>query len=585
MPYYLALSLVLVIFLVFPISDNAFAESAKVIMTKGSSENQNCGTSRFTPSNVSINSGDYITWVNPDSVAHSASAADGSFDTGAVYPGTTRTQKITMEGTHNYSCMFHPWITGTISVGPAQNIIHDNKCNQICLEGQSFYSGDTLRVSGKLEKFLQDTPAIIRVLRDSNPVHVAATEISEDGTYDYSFIIDRPYFDHNGEYLVQVKNTVFDTVYETSFDYITDDFNSDKKSWIVENSPIENIKIPLKITNATIQNIRADPEILGLVISFDAESSGIITLEIPRQLVDAKNGAGGKGQDDAEYLVLLDGVQVSFEEFQSTSENRTLHIEFPQASKQIQIIGTVMSSQQQELEPAQAASEPEPSTVEEKSIAKSSLREIEAGTSKSEYALGEIATLSVKMLKPVASQNIAVTVTDPSGAVLISRTLMTDNTGSASAEFRISKGFKTGTYSIEATSSIEGSAIHTSSDFSVKSIPDQIQIVSVQTTDQSGNPAELSRGSMGFVKILANAQKSTPALVTVNIVDSNLVPLGVASIQTTLSEGESRVILSFIVPNDAVVGSAKIYASALSDTISASGIPLTGEFVASTQIN
>ena len=96
---------------------------------------------------------------------------------------------------------------------------------------------------------------------------------------------------------------------------------------------------------------------------------------------------------------------------------------------------------------------------------------------------------------------------------------------------------------------------------------------------------QFTRGSMGFVKVQINAQKPISTLITVNVFDSDLTPLGVGSLKTTLNNGQSELILSFRIPEDAVVGNADIYVNALSDWVSVGGIPQTEEFAGQVMIN
>jgi plastocyanin len=204
---------------------------------------------------------------------------------------------------------------------------------------------------------------------------------------------------------------------------------------------------------------------------------------------------------------------------------------------------------------------------------------------KPEYDLGELATLIIHISDVSSPQTVALTVTDPFGTIVVSRTLTTDSEGDASADFKIAESFKTGTYRIDATSLIDGWTYLDDSEFEVISQFNQIQIISAQGTDQQGNPMEFSRGSMGFVKVQVNAQKPIATLITVNVFDSDLTPLGVGSLKTTLNTGQSELILSFMIPEDAVVGTADIYVNALSDWVSAGGIPQTGEFAGQVRIN
>jgi len=68
------------------------------------------------------------------------------------------------------------------------------------------------------------------------------------------------------------------------------------------------------------------------------------------------------------------------------------------------------------------------------------------------------------------------------------------------------------------------------------------------------------------------------ALITVNLFDANLTTLGVGSVRSTIGEGESEIILSFLIPDDAASGDAEIFVNGFTDWISSGGIPLTNEF-------
>jgi plastocyanin len=73
----------------------------------------------FAPSTVTVSVGDTVTWSNGDSVGHTATAADGAFDTGAIAEGTTASITLSKAGTYAYACKIHPAMTGTIVVEAA----------------------------------------------------------------------------------------------------------------------------------------------------------------------------------------------------------------------------------------------------------------------------------------------------------------------------------------------------------------------------------------------------------------------------------------------------------------------------------
>jgi plastocyanin len=61
--------------------------------------------------------GDSVTWVNRDSVPHSVTARDHSFDI-RLNPGQQATMKLNAAGRIAFYCLFHPSMRGSLSVAP-----------------------------------------------------------------------------------------------------------------------------------------------------------------------------------------------------------------------------------------------------------------------------------------------------------------------------------------------------------------------------------------------------------------------------------------------------------------------------------
>ena len=70
----------------------------------------------FSPATLSIKVGDKVTWTNQDSVGHSATADDSSFDTGVIAQGQSVNATFSKAGTYTYHCSVHPNMKGTIIV-------------------------------------------------------------------------------------------------------------------------------------------------------------------------------------------------------------------------------------------------------------------------------------------------------------------------------------------------------------------------------------------------------------------------------------------------------------------------------------
>jgi plastocyanin len=192
------------------------------------------------------------------------------------------------------------------------------------------------------------------------------------------------------------------------------------------------------------------------------------------------------------------------------------------------------------------------------------------------YDLSDTATMNLSIGGTSTPQNVALEISDPSGTTVISRSFMVDSQG-VPFEFKIDENSKTGTYKVVATTSDNGNTVTDTAYFKVKSQYNSFKITSVQVTDQQGNPSNLQTGEIGFIKVNLEASKSITTLVTVNLFDSDLTSIGIGSIKTTLSSGNSEIILSFMIPSDVAVGQSNIYVNAFSDWPSNGGIPLTGE--------
>jgi plastocyanin len=70
----------------------------------------------FSPETLEIAAGTTVTWTNNDEAMHTATADDGSFDTGAINQGESASVTFDEPGTYTYTCTFHPGMKGTIVV-------------------------------------------------------------------------------------------------------------------------------------------------------------------------------------------------------------------------------------------------------------------------------------------------------------------------------------------------------------------------------------------------------------------------------------------------------------------------------------
>jgi plastocyanin len=73
----------------------------------------------FSPTTVNVNVGDSVTWRNQGPTVHTATADDGSFDSGNLNKGQSYSHKFTKAGTISYLCKPHPFMKAKVVVAGA----------------------------------------------------------------------------------------------------------------------------------------------------------------------------------------------------------------------------------------------------------------------------------------------------------------------------------------------------------------------------------------------------------------------------------------------------------------------------------
>ena len=73
----------------------------------------------YSPATITVVVGvnNTVVWTNNDSVFHTVTATDGSFNSGTIFSGQTWSHTFTQPGTYSYYfCQYHPWMKGTVIV-------------------------------------------------------------------------------------------------------------------------------------------------------------------------------------------------------------------------------------------------------------------------------------------------------------------------------------------------------------------------------------------------------------------------------------------------------------------------------------
>jgi plastocyanin len=70
----------------------------------------------FVPNPGTVTANSQVTWNNKDIAQHTATAVDGSFDTGIINVGSSGSAIVKGQGSVPYHCTIHPWMNGMLQV-------------------------------------------------------------------------------------------------------------------------------------------------------------------------------------------------------------------------------------------------------------------------------------------------------------------------------------------------------------------------------------------------------------------------------------------------------------------------------------
>jgi predicted secreted protein with PEFG-CTERM motif len=90
------------------------------------------------------------------------------------------------------------------------------------------------------------------------------------------------------------------------------------------------------IKGGSVEDMIVDSKIFALIVQIDSTDEGTITLDLPREFIDAKKQDG----KDEIFIILIDGIEVAYQESSVTSDQRTITINFEEGDSDIEIIGT-----------------------------------------------------------------------------------------------------------------------------------------------------------------------------------------------------------------------------------------------------
>ena len=200
----------------------------------------------------------------------------------------------------------------------------------------SYADGETIIISGETKDYISGVPIAIKIMNPiGNVVKIDQLELGTDKTFSTSIVAGGALWKSSGTYTVDVQFGSKDRSAKTTFEF-SGSAGGAKPSGNSVQVKNTDLSVTYSITGGKVLEITADVDSKSLVVKIETTSDGVLTITMPRELIDAKLPSG----DDDSFFVLIDGEEQGSVPETTTSTDRTLTIQFQNGAEEIEIIGT-----------------------------------------------------------------------------------------------------------------------------------------------------------------------------------------------------------------------------------------------------
>ena len=206
----------------------------------------------------------------------------------------------------------------------------------VMTDDNNYDEGDTIVISGQVSVVVQGTPVVLQIFFGGNMIDIAQITVAQDGSYTHTVLAEGPLWNKSGDYLIRasfgegnVAETEFNFAPKTDIPETTNIFEVDAGS-------SGTFDVEYTIKGGTVKNMIVDSDIFALVVQIDATDEGTITMDLPREFIGAEKQ---DGKDDL-FIILIDGIEVPYQESVTNTDSRIITINFEQNDSDIEVIGT-----------------------------------------------------------------------------------------------------------------------------------------------------------------------------------------------------------------------------------------------------
>ncbi|MEM3064353.1 MAG: PEFG-CTERM sorting domain-containing protein [Candidatus Nitrosotenuis sp.] len=193
-------------------------------------------------------------------------------------------------------------------------------------------------VQGVVANIKQDIPITIRVIGPTgNLVRVDQVDVASDKTFEAAISTAGSLFKQNGVYTIRIQYGPQEINDKMTVEIIGEESSvaACAADEIAVKSTTDTYCMPYSAPGLSVTKATVSSELSSITLKVDTMEDGSITLMIPRDVLDSTSG-----NEDTDFIVLVDGEEADFEEIDADGFTRTIEIMVPEGATEIEIIGT-----------------------------------------------------------------------------------------------------------------------------------------------------------------------------------------------------------------------------------------------------
>ena len=228
------------------------------------------------------------------------------------------------------------FIIGSLSLLTIPSYAQTDSIISVETSESSYEQGETIVVSGQVSAIIGETPVVIQIFYNNNLVEIDQITVAQDGSFTETILGEGRQWSNDGEYIVRASYGS-GNIAEASFNFLTEKSSPETtNNFEVDAGSSGTFDVEYTIRGGTVSDMLVDSEIFALKVIIKTEDNGEITLKLDRDYIDALRSDGR----DEQYIILIDGLEVGYEDIETTAEHRTISIDFQEGDSNIEIIGT-----------------------------------------------------------------------------------------------------------------------------------------------------------------------------------------------------------------------------------------------------